>query len=202
MTKQSAPTLVSAILSLGLAGAMFAQQPADQPLRGQALANRMVVGMAQLEDPINGSKLKPGATVTLRLDAKVQLDNGPELPAGTKVIGTVVADDLNLDGDAKLSLRFTDAKLKNGTTVPVKATIVGTFNAAADGSGDAAGAGLPTTWNHQVLAVDQQDAISNVDLHSRIAGRNSGTFVATKNGAVKLPMGLEFELALAPRDGK
>ncbi len=32
---------------------------------------------------------------------------------------------MNQSGTSKLALRFTNAKLKNGQTVPIKATIVG-----------------------------------------------------------------------------
>jgi hypothetical protein len=45
--------------------------------------------------------------------------------------------------------------------------------------------------------VDQLNALSGVDLHSKIASNNSGVLVSTKNDDVKLRAGTEFALAIA-----
>lgn len=50
-----------------------------------------------------------------------------------------------------------------------------------------------------MLQIDEIGALSGVDLHSRIASKNSGVFVSTKKDDMKLSAGSEFALAIAVR---
>ena len=103
--------------------------------------------------------------------------------------------------NSRLALRFSKAELKDGKLIPIKATIVGLFPPQAEngeGYNIAAGDQQPNGWNASTLQVDQIGVVSGVDLHSRIAARNSGVFVTTKKDDVKLSSGSELLLAIAP----
>ena len=159
----------------------------------------LVPARAALSQALVASKLKPGDEFRATLSEKVQLQNGPKLPAGTVLLGQIAIDDTNQSGTSKLVLRFTSARLKNGQTVPIKATIVGiaaphddTIEATPVNAGDQ----VSKSWNDGTLVVDQVEAVSGVDLHSRITSTNSGVFVSTKDN-VKLKSGSEFVLAIA-----
>jgi hypothetical protein len=174
-------------------------QTDDSSPRAMHEALKMAPARAALTHSLVSDKLKPGDTFSATLSHKVQLQNGPELPSGTVLIGQVSADDMNAAGTSKLALRFTQAKLKDGQTIPIKATIVGivppandTVDATPLGSGDEVGG----NWNDGTLAVEVVGAAPGVDLHSRIASKNSGVFTSTKSN-MKLASGTELQLAVA-----
>jgi hypothetical protein len=177
-------------------------QPAQSPASSQdstAPAMHMVPARAALNGALVASKVKAGDEFRATLAEKVQLQNGPKLPAGTILIGQISTDDTNQSGTSKLALRFTSAKLKDGQTVPIKATIVGildtglanqdTYRLNPNGQ-------TPASWNDGTLTVDQLNAMNGVDLHSKISSSNSGVFVSAKDN-IKLVNGGELELAIA-----
>lgn len=166
-------------------------------------AMKMVKARAQLMNLLDAKKLQPGANFQAELDKTVHLDNGPKLPGGTILKGTVEADDMNVSGNSKLVLRFSSAQLKDGQTLPIKATIVGLYKPGDDSAGSWYDMDTPppNTWNNGTLAVDQLGVESGVDLHSKIASRNSGVFVTTSKDDVKLPRGSDINLALAAASG-
>lgn len=142
----------------------------------------------------------PAHGFEITLSKTVRLKDGPELPRGTQLVGTVASDPANANDDSRIELRFTEAALKGGKTVPIKATIVGVYAPVFDdGEGHqvAAGNQEPNTWNNQILEVDQVEPQTGVELHSKIASDNSGTLVSAKKGVVKLPAGSEIALAIA-----
>jgi len=107
---------------------------------------------------------------------------------------------MNLDGNSKLAVRFTQAVLKDGTTIPIKATIVGAYKPMDSSNNDVTptpGKQVPNNWNDGTLKIDEIGVSKDVDLHSSIASKNSGVFVGTNNHTVKLPAGSEFALAIA-----
>lgn len=172
------------------------------PVRGGREAMRMVPARAALERSLEADRVSQGVQFRAKLSRKVQLDNGPELPSGTLLLGRVATDDMNVSGTSKLALRFTTAVLKDGQTVPIKATIVGVYppqSMTANGNPVAPGDQVPNSWNDGTLQVDQIGALSGVDLHSRIASRNSGVLVSSTKDNVKLAAGTEFALAIAAR---
>ena len=163
-------------------------------------AMHMVPATAALKTTYDSSKLKPGDPFNIVLSESVQLQNGPKLPSGTAILGTVTTDDLNVNGAAKLAVRFTQAKLKNGQIIPIKATIVGVYAPEitnASGSPITPGDQYPNLWTPQTVNIDQVEAISGVDLHSRISSINSGVFVSTKKNDLRLSVGSEIALAIA-----
>ena len=112
----------------------------------------------------------------------------------------IADDDMQIHAMSKLALRITKAELKDGKVIPVKATIMGIDAPQStndEGFPVAPGDQEPNDWNKGTLAVDQIGALHDVDLHSRISGRNSGVFDSTTNDNMKLREGTELELAIA-----
>lgn len=162
---------------------------------------KMVPARAALTEKLDANKLKEGEQFKVKLADTVHLKNGPELPHGTVLYGVISTDTMH-PGNAKLALRFTEARLKDGKLVPIKATIVGLARPEpenGEGYDIVAGDQEPNSWTPQMLQVDQVNTISGIDLHSRIAGNNSGVFIAAKKDDVKLAMGSELLLAIAPQ---
>jgi hypothetical protein len=163
-------------------------------------AGDMVPARAYLVRKMDAKDEKPGTRFEVILADTVHLKNGTELPRGTRLIGTVATDDLNMKGNSKLALRITQADLKDGKTIPVKATIVGVWGPESEnalGYNVAPGQQQPNDWNRSTLGIDQLGALPGVELHSRIAANNSGVFVTKKKDDVKLSVGSELALAIA-----
>jgi hypothetical protein len=163
-------------------------------------ATDMVPARAYLVRKLDAKNDKPGSQFVAKLSDTVHLKNGTELPHGTELLGSVATDELHMQGNSKLALRITEARLKDGKTIPVKATIVGVWGPegeTANGYYAAPGEAEPNNWTSSTLIVDQLNALPGVELHSRIAGNNSGVFVTKKKDDVKLSGGSELALAIA-----
>jgi hypothetical protein len=194
-------TLAIAFIVVTISLSAFTQAPSAST-RGQREAMHMIAARGLLLQTLDAKKTRVGSEFRVKLSKTVHLDNGPELPGGTILVGNVVDDDMQLDGLSKLALRFTQATLKNGQLIPIKATIVGVASkenledqAFEDGYSDYE---VPNSWTDGTLQVDQINAVSGVDLHSKITSRNSGVFVSKKKDDVKLPAGSEIQMAIAP----
>jgi len=163
-------------------------------------AQQMVRARAALTRTWDANKLKPGDRIEAKLADTVHLKNGTELPNGSTLMGVVATDNMH-PGNSKLALRFTEVKTKHGKVIPITATVVGVYGPESTnglGYDIAAGDQQPNSWQSSELQIDQIDALSGVDLHSRIAGQNSGVFVTTKKDDVKLKEGSELSLAIGP----
>lgn len=169
-------------------------------LHGHREAMRMVPARADLLKTISAKKDQPGEMIEAKLAKTIHLSNGPELPAGTILMGTISNDDMQQEGMSKLALLFNKAKLKDGTVIPIKATIVGIAKPENDSPGTdypvSAGDQVPNSWTDGTLQVDQIGVTSGVDLHSKIASKNSGVFVSKDKDNVTLRTGSEVELAI------
>jgi hypothetical protein len=179
-------------------------QAVDAPITGHHEAKRMTRARAELMRPLDAKKDQSGSAVQAKLEAKVTLTDGTILPDGTILVGEVTADDTQQQGMSKLALRFNQARLKNGTVVPIKATIVGILAPGADDYGtdsEEAGDRVPNSWTDGTLQVEQIGVVEGVDLHSKISSENSGVFVSTKKDDVKLKQGSEIQFAIGPGPG-
>jgi hypothetical protein len=177
------------------------KQNAQAPIQGHDEATLMKPVSAVLVQTLDSAKDQSGATVQARLTQTVTLTNGTKLPKNSVLLGQVTQDDMNQQGVSKLALRFDQARLKDGTTVPVRATIVGYFSPGTVNTElgpEEIGSQVPNSWNAQTLQVDQEDVSKGVDLHSAIASKNSGVFVSTKRDDVKLRAGSELQFAVGP----
>jgi hypothetical protein len=216
MDSKTRISLPVAALSFALLvpGLTYAQSETNSPssqvptaqsdqLSGQEQAAKMVPARAYLKNKLDSKDSQPGAQFTAILAKTVRLKNGRKLDSGTKLVGTVTADDMQVKGTSKLALRLTEAQTKDGKTIPIKATIVGVYAPGDEnmqGYVVAPGDEQPNDWTRKVLSVDEIGALSGVDLHSRIAGQNSGVFVSQKKDDVKLAAGSELALAIAEQD--
>lgn len=168
---------------------------------GRREAMRMVPAQVALVKRLDAKKLQSGKQFQATLNKTIYLKNGPALPRGTKLIGTVAVDHMQAGGTSRLALRFSKAELKNGKIVPIKATIVGVFPPALNSFDYYANLNdsAANFWTNKTLQIDQIGALSGTDLHSKIASNNSGVLVSTKKDDVKLDAGSRIDLAIAAR---
>jgi hypothetical protein len=156
-------------------------------------------GVVELTHALDAKKLAPDATIQMRLTHAVKLKDGTVLPKGTWLDATVAQDDMQVAGKSKLALRFTNARTKDGKTVPIKATIlaVATQSQPITNNPDASETLLPVpnNLNNQPNVVDALGVSPGLDLHSKASSQNSGVFVSSKDD-IKLPLGTKMELAL------
>ena len=186
--------------------ALHAQAPVQTSANPNAAseAQQMVPASAKLLAPLDAKKLQSGAEFKAELSQKVHLENGPELPTGTMLLGTVAVDNSGVKGSAKLAVQFTGAQLKDGQVIPIKATIVGLYTSANEPTTvyDGYVATAPRNdWNSKILKIDQIGGAPGIDLHSNVGSRDSGVFVATDKDDVKLPRGCDFNLAITGQPG-
>lgn len=165
---------------------------------GRSEAMRMVPAQADLTKPLDAKNARTGQKFEAKLNEKVELKNGPVLPKGTRLVGRVVSDQAGENGRSTLTLRFTQADLKDGKTIPIKATIVGLYSAADQYVPGYGATQAPNYWTPNTLQVDQQNALHDVDLHSRISANNSGVLQSSKSN-MHFATGTEFALAIAQR---
>jgi hypothetical protein len=172
--------------------------PTDQSAQAGTLA--MVSARVSLSQNLDAKQSKAGDQIRTRLSNTVSLKNGPKLPRGTEILGVIADNTMQAGGTSKLTLSFTQAKLKDGTVVPIMATIVGVYPPATEdaaGHPIAAGDQVRDTFSGNRETVDQMDAVPGVDLHSNFASDVSGVLVSAKHN-VKLGQGSEIALAIAP----
>jgi hypothetical protein len=190
---------VATALPFSLHAQSVSQDTSSTEDAGQQEATLMVPANGALLDTINASNVQSGNQFKVRLATTIHLDNGPELRSGTILVGTVTKD--SEQGSAqKLTLRFTQATLKDGTVVPIKATIVGVARpdiTDSQGNPVALGNQEPNDWTSGMLKVEQLNAASHADLNSDIASDDSGVFTSKDNHDVKIPSGSELKLAIA-----
>ena len=173
---------------------------ANAAYAGQQEAMLMVPAQGALLQTIDSGKVGSGSEFKVRLARKVRLNNSKELPSGTVLVGTVTKDDQQAN-ESRITLRFTQANLKDGGVVPIKATIVGLTSPSAenlDGYSVSPGDQAPNDWNDKTLQVEQTNVVPHVDFRGDIASEDSGVFVSAANHNFKLPEGSEIKLAIAP----
>jgi hypothetical protein len=193
------PTLLAIAAVLITLPPLFAQAPQDQQASQEAA--KMVAATGSFTSVIDSQKTPPGSQFRVKVDKKIHLLNGPELPAGTMLVGQVVNDDTQSGTTAKLALNFTEADLKNGQKVPIKATIIKIYKLPDPAHVDDYSVSvIPLDWTPTTINVDQTGVLSGVDFHSSIDGPNSGVFVSTKKDNIKLSPQYGVELAIAPGD--
>jgi hypothetical protein len=185
----SMPALAQSASGLG---SQSIQASADSA--GASEAAQMVSAVATLPHTLDADKAHLDTTFEVELSHKVTLSNGTVLPSHTVLNGRVTRDDMQTAGKSEFALRFDQAQLGDGKTMPIKATVV---NVASPVFG-ADGYDASNDWTSQTLTVEQVNALSGVDLHSEIASNNSVVFVSTKKHDVKVPAGTELKLAIGP----
>jgi hypothetical protein len=170
------------------------------PRAGHREAMRMVPARADLMKALDARDIRAGQQFEAKLSRTIRLKNGLELRRGTELLGHVVADKMRNDGEtSSLVLRFSRAKVKGGKMIPIKATIVGLYPPDSEYWTSYDDGATPNNWTSKTLQVDQLNVLRGVDLHSKIAARNSGVLVSKKKDNMKIAEGSEFALAIAER---
>jgi hypothetical protein len=168
----------------------------------ESAAAQMVPAAAVLDKALDAKKAQAGQEFRATLTSTIHLKNGVELARGTALIGTIATDSAQGAEGLTFALRFTQAQGKDGKAVPIQVTIMGlTPPESLDSWDQSAGGAPPDPWNGKALQVDQVGVLSGVDLHSRIAGENSGVFVTTKKDDVKFEARSQLSLAIGPQAG-
>lgn len=170
----------------------------SQPSHQRAIreAKQMVPAHATLLEQVSAKKFHVGEQVQARLQRAVQLQDGSQLPDGTLLLGKVTQDVAQPD-NVKLAMRFNQAKLKDGSTVPVKTMIIsiqkGNYYADVNGT-----TRVPTRdiWTPGTFQVDAPNQIDGADLHSNITSSNSVLISSTKKDNVELAKGSELDLVI------
>ncbi|GGH02780.1 hypothetical protein [Silvibacterium dinghuense] len=173
----------------------FALFAAAALITGAALAQNSTSGAtlmssdATLIHALNTKSAAPGQIVTVQLTDSIRTPEGVELPHGTQLLGKIDTVEAAKDrGPAKLTLTFSQARLKDGKTLPVKATLV-SFSSANDP------AELPLPVSADGVFDQVAGAIGDTALHSAVKDDTSGT-LTSKRGDIKLPEGTQFLVAL------
>ena len=190
--KTLALTAVISVLSMPVLAQSVGATQVDSSAATEAA--QMVPAIAQLTRTLDADKDHLDSTFEAELSHKVTLTNGTVLPSHTLLIGTVTRDDMQAAGTSEFALRLNQAKLKDGKTLPIKATIVDITRPGFNTDEYAAS----NDWTSQTLTVQEPNAVSGVDLHSDIASNDSAVFVSTKKRDVKVPAGSELKLAIGP----
>jgi hypothetical protein len=162
-------------------------------------AMQMVPAQARLVESIDARKMQAGQEFQATLSDTVHLKNGPELPHGTKLVGTISTDTAQA-GRPTLALRFTKAELKDGKVVPITAVILG-IAPPPDDPPSTPPLEAENIWKVAPLQIDNIGVVSGVDLHSQVGAANSGVLVATTKDNVKLSTGSQLALAIAAQPG-
>ena len=203
MKLRTAPTfwLATAVLVLACPQISRAQdmnnpQAAQSDPSAQSQAAQMVPAQAALATSLDAKTMQPGTQFQAILSDTIHLKDGTELPHGTRLIGTVTSDSMAPQAKSVLALRFTQAQLKDGKVVPIKATITD-LHSGQNAPDAVASQPELAPWDGNSMVVDDLGVVSGVDLHSRIAGDNSGVFVSNTRDDVKIHAGSQMELAIA-----
>lgn len=208
MKRPSPVALTVATLSLSFLYSQIAQarnlvqdsansQASNSALGAQG-TTQMVPAEAALVRSLDAKKVRPGEEFQATLHGKVQLSNGPVLPSGTKLVGTISAANAQL-GSVKLALRFTKAELKNGKVIAIKAMIVGVDEPQGIPPDDTTTM-VSHNWNYNAQQIDETGVMGGVDLHSRVTDPDSGVFVTTTKGDIKFETRSQLVLAIAAQE--
>lgn len=156
---------------------------------------------AKLNHALDSSHVKLGQRVTARTTMALHTPNGVTLPRRTRLIGKVTGIQKGQGKPTTMSLVFTQARLRNGHTIPIKATLLG-VKPPYFGADAAYQAGRHFPDSSRRVAYDAQvtqepGAIRHVTMHSSALSHNSATF-QRKHGNIDLRRGTQFRIAIAP----
>jgi hypothetical protein len=167
----------------------------------------LVSGRARLMTNIDSKNARQGERITAKLTGAVRTENSMTLPSGTMLIGQVEQVQMSTNnGPSKLALVFNQARLNNGRTIPIKATLLGAYPSDDADSFNYTGTGGPymSVQPNQIASdhqVDQQPGtLSHVAMHSAVQSPVSAVF-SSNDRNVDLHRGTELQVALRASNG-
>jgi hypothetical protein len=199
MTSSKNLSLALAATLFMSAGAAWAQSENSQaPDSPQAW--RLEGTTVRLDRMLDTRTAKQGDQVEAKLDDSVKTTDGMKLPKGTELMGTVTAVQPFQNGSASsISVRFDQAKLKDGKTVPVKVTIIGAYPTDEEQLavyGQQTMGSAPRHVPSQDRFDQEPGVLNKIAMTSRVSGHNSATFSESK-GDVKLDAGTFLQVGIA-----
>lgn len=205
---------VSAMLiaTCGYAGAQVAPQNTQpiQPESSQTMQQaaqenvQLVSAEATLTHKIDSKNAAQGQAVNAKLTSSVKTAGGMKLDKGTMLLGKVEqVQRSNDNGPSRLSIVFDQARLKDGKTIPVKATLLGAYPAstgeyyAETGTNGATMSGQPHGISDQQKIDQMPGTLSHVGMQSAVQSNVSGTFIS-KDRNIDLKEGTRLQVGIAP----
>jgi hypothetical protein len=164
----------------------------------------LVSARAQLNVNVDSAKVTPGETITAKLTSNVKSAGEMELREGTTLVGKVEqVQKSSGDAPAQLSVVFDQAKLRDGQTIPIKATLLSAYPATDDLYYAEGGYAEPLAPEQpHVIAADATfdqtpGLLGRVELRSDAQSDVSGVFTS-KSRNINLSRGTQFWIAIAP----
>lgn len=163
---------------------------------------QLVSANASLVRSIDSKNAAQGQIVTAKLTSKVKNAGSVELPSGTMLIGKVEQVQMSNDrGPSRLSIVFDQARLNNGKTIPIKATLLAAYPESTGDYWADTGDSLEGIQPRHIPAdqkVDQEPGtLGHIEMHSSVQSKVSGVFI-DKNGNVNLKRGTLLQIAIGP----
>ena len=180
---------------------------------------QMVAAKAYLNKTLDSKKAKQGDPVTAKLQESVKIPDARELPNNTLLLGHI--DQVQASekkSDSSVQVTFDKAQLKDGTQIPIKATVMqisppltgapfqqegaavsGPTGPAGSAPGGAPHGGSPSSISPtgaDPIPDQAQEGLNGVTLQSDIHEPASATFHA-KGKNVHLAEGTQMQFALA-----
>lgn len=159
---------------------------------------------AKLTTRLNTKKARLGERITAKLTSSVKAADSMDLPKGTLLLGKVEQVRMSSDNSpSKLSILFNQARLQDGRTIPIKATVLGAYPGASWDSFNYTGTGGPHVGvqSHYIpynQKVDQEPGtLSHVAMHSAVQSQVSAVFTSRRHN-IDLHRGTELQFAIAP----
>lgn len=195
------------IATCGYAAAQSTQpmQAESSQATQQAASNlQLVSAEAQLTHQLNSKDATQGETVKAKLTSDVKTAEGMKLDKGTMLIGKVEQVQRSTGSSpSRMSIVFDQAQLKDGKTIPVKATLLGAYPSSAGsyfadtGTNGSLMAVQPHRVSSQVKVDQMPGTLSHVGMHSAVQSNVSGTFVS-KDRDIDLRKGTRLQVAISP----
>jgi hypothetical protein len=160
----------------------------------------LVSASAQLVRGLNTKSAHIGQVVMAKLTSGVEANGQTELPSGTMLMGKVAQVQNSKGNETQISVVFNEARLSNGSQVPIKATLLAAYPPVVTGITDDTSSQMIVQPRH--IRSDQTiqqntGALGNVMLKSAVQSEVSGVFLS-KDHNFNLDRGTRLQLAIAP----
>lgn len=183
------------------------EQNAPPATQQQAQNLKLVSAGAQLTHDLNTKDAAQGQMVTAKLTTNVKTASGMKLDKGTVLTGKVEQVKKSEDkGPSRLSIVLDQARLKDGRTIPVKATLLGAYPAstgedyADNGMNGPMIAGQPHFIPSDQKIDQEPGTLSHVTMKSAVQSNASATFTSNDRN-INLKRGTRLQIAIAPMTG-
>jgi hypothetical protein len=179
MNRLALTFITLAATSLTLSGTAFSQN------------EQLMAGTATLDHQLDTRSATAGQIITAKLSQEIVTPGGVKLPRGTELVGHIdQAQASKGKSSAEIDLTFDKAQLKDGKSLPIKATLVQISEAYS--------VEAPQTVVTADAVYDQKDVLPGIDLYSKVQADNSGKLVS-KNKNFHLLPDTELLVAIAPQ---